>query len=58
MNQEMTLNRIAALLREETRFLRMTHEEPDADGIGSMLALGKALQKERRIFKRGGKASG
>jgi len=39
----MTLNRIDAVLREKMSFLLMTHKDPDADGIGSMLALGKAL---------------
>lgn len=43
MNKEMMLNRIATVLREKASFLLVTHKDPDADGIGSMLALGKAL---------------
>ncbi len=39
----MCLHRIAAVLTDEHRFLLMTHKDPDADGIGSMLALGKSL---------------
>lgn len=34
---------IAALLRREDRFLLTTHLHPDGDGLGSMLALGRAL---------------
>ncbi|MEA2039306.1 MAG: bifunctional oligoribonuclease/PAP phosphatase NrnA [Thermodesulfobacteriota bacterium] len=37
------LNKIASVLREGRYFLLITHEDPDADGIGSMLALGRAL---------------
>ncbi|MBC8418486.1 MAG: bifunctional oligoribonuclease/PAP phosphatase NrnA [Proteobacteria bacterium] len=36
-------DRIAAVLSDGNRFLLMTHKDPDADGIGSMLALGKSL---------------
>ena len=39
-----SFGRIAAVLAEGKRFLLMTHEDPDADGIGSMLALGKSLR--------------
>lgn len=38
-----SLDRIAAVLTDQRRFLLMTHKDPDADGIGSMLALGKCL---------------
>jgi bifunctional oligoribonuclease and PAP phosphatase NrnA len=38
-----SLYTIAAVLTDERRFLLMTHKDPDADGIGSMLALGKSL---------------
>lgn len=40
------LNRIATVLKEEKCFLLVTHNDPDLDGIGSMLALGKALLNE------------
>lgn len=40
---ETTLRRIASILNEGKSFLIMTHKDPDPDGIGSMLALGKAL---------------
>ena len=39
----MPLDTIAAVLMEGNRFLLTTHKDPDVDGIGSMLALGKAL---------------
>ncbi len=39
----MSLNSICRILLEKTNFLIMTHKDPDADGIGSMLALGKVL---------------
>jgi len=38
-----SLATIAAVLTDAHRFLLMTHKDPDADGIGSMLALGKSL---------------
>ena len=38
-----TLKRVAGVLSEGNRFLMMTHEDPDVDGLGSMLALGKSL---------------
>ena len=38
-----SLAEIAAILKRGKRFLLMTHEDPDPDGIGSMLALGKGL---------------
>ncbi len=34
---------IVSLLLEKKRFLLATHEDPDGDGIGSMLALGRSL---------------
>ena len=39
----MSLERIANVLNEGSFFLLTTHTDPDADGIASMLALGKAL---------------
>jgi len=38
------LARIAGVLKGGARFLLMTHEDPDVDGLGSMLALGKSLR--------------
>ena len=38
-----SLDTIAAVLVNKNRFLLMTHKDPDTDGIGSMLALGKSL---------------
>ena len=38
-----SLGKIAAVLAGEKRFLLMTHKDPDGDGLGSMLALGKSL---------------
>ena len=43
MKQNITLNKIAAILKKEKNFLLLTHKDADADGIGSMLALGKGL---------------
>ena len=40
-----SLAQIVSLLLEKERFLLATHEDPDADGIGSMLALGRALSR-------------
>ena len=40
------LNEIATVLREGKCFLFVTHKDPDLDGIGSMLALSKALLNE------------
>ena len=37
------LTRIAGVLKSGQRFLLMTHKDPDIDGLGSMLALGKSL---------------
>jgi phosphoesterase RecJ-like protein len=48
MNQKMTLNKIAAILKDKTSFLLLTHKDADADGIGSMLALGKALLNDKK----------
>ncbi|MDY6972573.1 MAG: bifunctional oligoribonuclease/PAP phosphatase NrnA [Thermodesulfobacteriota bacterium] len=44
----MSVNRVAKVLREGKRFLIMTHEDPDIDGIGSMLALGGTLVKVKK----------
>jgi len=38
-----SLNNIASILNKGKSFLLTTHNDPDADGIGSMLALGKSL---------------
>ena len=38
-----SLNAIVSLLKEGKRFLFVSHQDPDADGIGSMLALGRAM---------------
>jgi phosphoesterase RecJ-like protein len=43
MNQETLLSSIATVLKEGNYFLITTHRDPDVDGIGSMLALCKAL---------------
>ncbi len=40
---EAILNQVATVLKEGKQFLLMTHNDPDFDGIGSMLALGKVL---------------
>ncbi|MFP4087945.1 MAG: DHH family phosphoesterase [Desulfobacteraceae bacterium] len=37
------ISEIATLLKDGVRFLLLTHVDPDADGIGSMLALGRSL---------------
>ena len=44
----MPFQRVVALLRDKRSFLLITHKDPDADGIGSMLALGKALLNGRK----------
>jgi len=36
---------IAAALTQGQRFLLLTHQDPDADGVGSVLALGKSLSE-------------
>lgn len=38
-----SLGKIAAVLAKGKRFLLITHKDPDGDGLGSMLALGKSL---------------
>jgi phosphoesterase RecJ-like protein len=40
---ETALSEVASLLKAGERFLLVTHQDPDADGIGSMLALGSAM---------------
>ena len=42
-NSRASLNRIVSTLRDGKSFLLTTHMDPDVDGIGSMLALGRAL---------------
>ncbi|MDY6879733.1 MAG: bifunctional oligoribonuclease/PAP phosphatase NrnA [Desulfatiglans sp.] len=44
----MSLNRIATVLTEGRHFLIIGHKDPDADAIGSMLALGKALSDAKK----------
>ncbi len=38
------LNEIAVCIKRSGRFLLVTHSDPDADGLCSMLALGRALE--------------
>jgi phosphoesterase RecJ-like protein len=38
------LKRVIGVLKGAHRFLLMTHQDPDVDGLGSMLALGKSLR--------------
>lgn len=45
-NFKKDLEKIASVLQKGNTFLVMTHVDPDPDGIGSMLALGKALNNE------------
>lgn len=45
MNRDEIIAGIVAILKEGKSFLLTTHVDPDADGIGSMLALGCALEK-------------
>jgi phosphoesterase RecJ-like protein len=40
---QMSLPRVIEALQDGMSFLLTTHKDPDADGLGSMLALGKAL---------------
>ena len=47
----MTLNKISDVLKRNKSFLLMTHKNPDADAICSMLALGMALQLvQKEVF--------
>ncbi|HPJ66413.1 MAG TPA: bifunctional oligoribonuclease/PAP phosphatase NrnA [Desulfobacteraceae bacterium] len=46
INFKKNLERIASVLQKGNTFLIMTHRDPDPDGIGSMLALGKALNND------------
>jgi len=48
MDQSKPLNEIALLLRQGRSFLLTTHEDPDADAIGSVLALGIALENAKK----------
>jgi phosphoesterase RecJ-like protein len=44
MNETSDLQAIAAALREHDRFLVVTHENPDGDALGSLLAMNVALE--------------
>ncbi len=48
MNRDEIIDRIVSILKEGGRFLLTTHVDPDADGIGSMLALGGTLEKQHK----------
>lgn len=51
------LKRVVRLVREKSRFLIVSHVNPDADAVGSILALGLALRnigKKVVIYNRGG----
>ena len=51
------LQAIAAALREHDRFLVVTHENPDGDALGSLLAMTRALRqlgKDALMFLAGG----
>src|SRR6185503_19364162 len=57
MTQTTELKAIAAALRERDRFLVVTHENPDGDALGSLLATTVALRqlgKDVRMFLAGG----
>src|SRR3954463_5310835 len=45
MTQTTDLQAIAAALREHDRFLVVTHENPDGDALGSLLAMTLALRQ-------------
>lgn len=46
----MSLDKIVSVLNKGSFFLLTTHIDPDADGIGSMLALGKSLiDSEKKV---------
>lgn len=45
MNPEKIIQPIADIINRSERFLLLTHKDPDADGIGSMLALGTAISQ-------------
>src|SRR3982751_5941102 len=45
MTQTTDLQAIAAALREHDRFLVVTHENPDGDALGSLLAMTLALRE-------------
>jgi phosphoesterase RecJ-like protein len=44
----MSLNKIVDTLRNGMSFLLATHKDPDVDGMGSMLALGKTLMEAKK----------
>ena len=57
MTQTSDLQAIAAALREHDRFLVVTHENPDGDALGSLLATNvvlEALGKDTRMYLSGG----
>ncbi len=43
-----SLAKIIAFIKESKHFLFLTHKDPDADGIGSMLAFGEALLNAKK----------
>src|SRR6185437_16131777 len=56
MTQTSDLQAIAAALREHDRFLVVTHENPDGDALGSLLATNvvlEALGKDTRMYLSG-----
>ncbi len=44
-----TLRKIAEIIRKEKRFLIVSHENPEGDAIGSILALGLALRERGKV---------
>ena len=48
MTQTTDLQAIADALREHDRFLVVTHENPDGDALGSLLATTLALRRSAR----------
>jgi phosphoesterase RecJ-like protein len=46
MDRQRILNKIIHTLKEGKKFLITTHKDPDLDGVGSMLALGRTLTIE------------
>src|SRR5688500_11466361 len=45
MSNQADLQAVAAALRENDRFVVTSHEAPDGDALGSLLATGLALQQ-------------
>jgi len=48
MDQSKPLNEVALVLKRGRSFLLATHKDPDVDAIGSVLALGIALQNAKK----------